>query len=135
MNKTKEYLISRGVRPSMQRLAILDYIASTKSHPTADQLYVELKKSMPTLSRMTVYNTLNLLADVGAIVTLDVDNRNRRFDANNSLHAHFICTKCGKVSDLVIESPDSIERNIPKDARIDYIKLFYLGICNNCLTK
>lgn len=56
-----EQLIEHNIRPSVQRVAIMQYLLDHRTHPTADDIYTELVKTMPTLSRTTVYNTLQLL--------------------------------------------------------------------------
>ena len=85
---------------SRQRQLILDYLKSTTSHPTAEQIYAELKPQNPALSLSTVYRNLRLLADDGIILRLDTGESTDRFDADLSEHHHFICTKCGQVTDV-----------------------------------
>ena len=94
------YLMEYGIRPSLQRLAIMEYLVTHPTHPTADEIHTALSPSMPTLSKTTVYNTLKLLAAHRAILLLDIDERNSRFDGDVSPHAHFRCRSCGAVYDL-----------------------------------
>jgi len=61
--ETAEYLTSCGVRPSPQRVAVMEYLMTHHTHPTVDAIYAALSGTMPTLSRTTVYNTLKLLVD------------------------------------------------------------------------
>ena len=61
-----EYLLSYNVKPSVQRIAIMDYLLKHKTHPSIDEIYLALSKSIPTLSKTTVYNTLKLLTENGA---------------------------------------------------------------------
>ena len=57
----EKYLREHGISPSYQRIRVFEYLISNKNHPTVDMIYKELIKEIPTLSRTTVYNTLNLL--------------------------------------------------------------------------
>ena len=59
----KQILEGAGVRPSVQRLAVMDYLATHKTHPTVDEIYSSLAPSIPTLSKTTVYNTLKLFVE------------------------------------------------------------------------
>lgn len=128
-------LEEHGVKPSPQRVAVLEYLRSHFNHPTAEQIHSALSPEMPTLSKMTVYNTLNLLADRGAILALNVDDRQTRFDGDTSMHAHFICTQCEEVGDIRISDHSFIEMNAPKCAEISDVQLIYKGICANCITQ
>ena len=59
-------LLEHNIKPSMQRIAIMNYLMEHKTHPSADEIYTELSPSMPTLSKTTVYNTLRLFSEQGA---------------------------------------------------------------------
>ena len=63
-----EHLIRHGVRPSVQRIAVMNYLLEHRTHPTVDEIYVALSKDMPTLSKTTVYNTLELLVKQKAVL-------------------------------------------------------------------
>ncbi|MBR4922900.1 MAG: transcriptional repressor, partial [Bacteroidaceae bacterium] len=56
--KTYEYLLSFGIKPSVQRIAIMDYLMTHRTHPAIDEIYLALCEDIPTLSKTTVYNTL-----------------------------------------------------------------------------
>ena len=93
----RQTLEDAGVRPSVQRLAVMDYLVTHKTHPTVDEIYSALAPSIPTLSKTTVYNTLKLFVENGVTQMLTIDEQNSRYDADVSPHAHFLCAKCGKV--------------------------------------
>ena len=105
--KLHQYLSSFGVKPSMQRIAIMEYLMTHRTHPTVDEIYTALSPSMPTLSKTTVYNTLRLLAEHGAVLELDMDSRNTRFDGDVTPHAHFYCKSCGRIEDLPLIGGES----------------------------
>lgn len=126
------YLSKYGIKPSMQRVAVMEYLMTHATHPTADEIYVALSPSMPTLSKTTVYNTLKLLAAHGAILLLDIDERNARFDGDTSPHAHFWCRGCGMVRDLPM--PVAPEELVLNDSRfeVDDMQVYYKGYCPKC---
>ena len=72
---TIDYLAAHGIKPSVQRIAVMDYLLRHHTHPQAEDIYCALLPSMPTLSRTTVYNTLRLLTEQGAVCQLPLDDR------------------------------------------------------------
>ena len=94
---TREYLLKYNIKPSMQRIAIMDYLMVHRVHPTADEIYNALYPTMPTLSKTTIYNTMKLFTEQGAVKALVIDEKNVRFDIDTSSHAHFMCLGCGCV--------------------------------------
>ena len=71
--KTYEYLQSFGIKPSVQRIAIMDYLLTHRTHPAIDEIYLALCEQIPTLSKTTVYNTLKLFVEHGAAQMLTID--------------------------------------------------------------
>ncbi len=128
-------LIACNIKPSVQRLAIMNYLMEHHTHPSADEIYLALSPSMPTLSKTTVYNTLKLFAENGAVQMLTIDERNTNFDVNAAQHAHFLCKKCGKIHDLHhnIETREVMEEEI-EGHEVTEIHYYYKGICKNCLS-
>lgn len=129
-----EYLLSYGVKPSVQRIAIMEYLLEHKTHPCIDVIYSALSQSMPTLSKTTVYNTLKLLTEHGAAQMLTIDERNACFDGDTEPHAHFLCKKCGKIFDLPIPVMEHTEeqRLTEKGFDIEERQLYYKGLCPEC---
>ena len=80
MDTAKQYLIENGIKPSVQRLAIMMYLLEHRTHPTVDEIFNDLSKSIPTLSKTTVYNTLKIFAEKGAILSLKIEEKMVRFD-------------------------------------------------------
>ena len=75
-------LVDCGIRPSMQRLSIMDYLLKHATHPTIDDIYKDLLPSIPTLSRTTLYNTLRLFAETNAAQLLTIDDHHQCYDGN-----------------------------------------------------
>ena len=130
---TREYLLKYDIKPSMQRIAIMDYLMTHRVHPTADEIYNALYPTMPTLSKTTIYNTMKLFSEQGAVKALVIDEKNVRFDIDTSSHAHFMCLGCGCVYDLPIENQEAIQfifitRGIVKNAPKRTEKTYYYNI-------
>ena len=138
MKKSEAYtrLMERGIRPSMQRLAIMDYLINHPIHPTIDDVYQALCNKVPTLSRTTVYNTLRMLSENQAAQMITIDEHRVCYDGNVESHVHFYCKKCGKIIDLFgeqapkLEGEKTVEGNIIQEEQ-----LYYKGICAKCAKK
>ncbi|MCQ2192800.1 MAG: transcriptional repressor [Paludibacteraceae bacterium] len=135
MLKTQEYLSAHGIRPSAQRIAIMNYLLTHKTHPTVDEIYTALHPELPTLSKTTLYNTLKLFYDKNVTLMLTLDERQTRFDGNVEPHAHFQCNVCGKVFDIMMEELPEL-KNVCKhkigELTISTIELNYRGECASC---
>ena len=97
-----------ALKYSRQREMIKDFLKTRHDHPTADVVYMNVRRQNPNISLGTVYRNLSLLADIGEIQRLRLGDGTDHFDADTSPHYHFICTKCGSVIDLKMESIEGI---------------------------
>ncbi len=124
-----------GIKYSKQREAILTYLQSTKSHPTAETVYMTIREEFPKISLGTVYRNLNLLAECGEILRLDCGDGNDHFDATTTPHHHFICKECGSVLDLDMPSIDAINNTAATnfDGEIEGHCIYFYGKCKKCL--
>jgi Fe2+ or Zn2+ uptake regulation protein len=132
ISETKGYLQSHGIKPSLQRMAVMDYLFTHRTHPTADDIFQALYPTIPTLSKTTIYNTLKLLVENGAALGLDIDEKQTHYDGDTSLHAHFRCKNCGKIVDLPIEKINKSNTKLLDGFVITEVNLYYKGYCNNC---
>ncbi len=134
MKVTDQYLLEHHIKPSVQRVAIMDYLKANRTHPTVDEVYNALLPSVPTLSKTTVYNTLKLFAEQGAALCISIEEKNVRFDADIEDHAHFICLKCNKIYDIPMKSK-AIQIVTADDFSITQTHLYYKGYCQECKDK
>jgi Fur family peroxide stress response transcriptional regulator len=124
-------------RRSRQRNLILEVLRQTTSHPTAKWIYDRARKQLPELSLGTVYRNLAVLVKQGLANKLDFGSSFDRYDARTVPHHHFVCEKCGSVSDLDLPVDDSLTRNLRKatglEATRHEIRLY--GLCERCKPK
>ena len=134
MEQLKKILAADNIKPTYIRLKILNYLKRSKAHPTADMIYEYLLKEIPTISKMSVYNTLNIFSEKGIALSLTMTGTETRFDGDVSSHHHFLCEKCGKIIDLNIAckyfSKGAVEGN-----RINELHGYFNGICKKCVKK
>jgi Fur family peroxide stress response transcriptional regulator len=91
---------NKGTRETKQRNAILNFLRSTRSHPTADRIYETVRKAIPTISKGTVYRNLQVLIDQGIVSVLDIRGTLSRYELKQRIHYHFRCDICGRIYDL-----------------------------------
>lgn len=128
------HLKSHGIRPSMQRMAIMEYLLRHTTHPTVDVIYGDLLPKMPTLSRTTIYNTLELFREKGAIRVLNIDNKTAHYDGDITGHAHFMCRRCGRIYDVRVPREIFAQLNrMPADHLVEQTEVNYSGVCTECL--
>lgn len=128
---------SEGVKLTHQRIEIFREVARSGDHPDAEQVFMRVRKRIPTVSLDTVYRTLWLLNDFGLVVTLGSSRERTRFDANLSSHHHFVCSQCGYIRDFCSTELDNV--NLPDSVdslgEIEATHVEVRGVCRNCLEK
>lgn len=122
---------------SRQREEIKAYLASRKDHPTADDVYMAIRRQIPNISLGTVYRNLTMLVDTGEITRLRVGDGVDHFDYDTSPHYHFVCTECGSVIDLDMQNIDSVLQlaGAGFDGKIAGHVTYFYGICGSCCKK
>lgn len=122
-------------RYSKKREAILEVIRGTRTHPTADWVYQQLKPLYPDLSLGTVYRNLTVLREENLLRSVGVVNGQERFDAIVEPHAHFVCERCGAVIDLPgVRTDEEVDNAVDRTygVRVDHHDLVFHGTCRAC---
>jgi Fur family transcriptional regulator, peroxide stress response regulator len=132
-NKHRGILIGKGIKPTYQRMVILAAVAADNSHPTIRALHKRLVQTIPTLSKTTLYSTLELYAAKGLVTPLLIDPAEARFDGVLSPHHHFYCSACGRILDIELACPNS-RRGAIHGHRIDEVHGYFKGVCADCLS-
>ena len=136
MRKTKIQMAAAlkqaGFRLTQQRLAIIEFIAGRKDHPSARQILKKIKADSG-ISFATIYNTLKTLVDMELIKEIDFEHSNNRYDTNLIPHLNLVCIKCGKIQDIDFKLPiSSDEIKTKKNFTTTSYRLEYMGICSQC---
>ncbi len=124
----------KNIRPSFIRIKIMEYLMASRNHPTADDIYRNLIGKIPTLSKASVYNSLNAFAKAGLVRMITIEDNGVRFDINVSDHGHFKCTACGRIYDFPIDT-SSIRPEELRDFRTTERDVYFKGICPKCLKE
>ena len=124
----------KNIRPSYNRIRVFEYLDSNRIHPTVDDIYIHLKKDIPTLSKTTIYNVLNLLIEKGIVDSVNINLTETRYEVKEIKHSHFQCEVCGKIYDIPI-----VETNLNDDYlngyNVNNIDVTLRGICPACNKK
>lgn len=123
-------------RITNQKKIILDYLKNTKTHPSAETVYSEIKKNLPQISQGTVYRILNDFKEKGVIQEIPLGISH--YDGDVFSRAHFICQKCGKIFDIfdVCRECRFIKRKLRrkkgKIGEINNYQMYFYGLCKKC---
>lgn len=122
------------IRKTRQREVILHVLRSTKSHPTADWVYQEVRKEMPNVSLGTIYRNLKTLTEMGEALELSYGSTYSRFDGFADNHYHFVCERCGEVHDLDLPLVTNLCEQVAKEtgAAVSDHRLEFYGVCATC---
>lgn len=114
---------------SRQREAIINYLESVYTHPTAEEIYNSVREVIPNISLGTVYRNLNELVANKKVFVLHVEGDRDRYDGHTEPHAHLKCPECGKVEDIFLTG-DQLE--VLKEIGGENFSLDYNTLCSGC---
>jgi Fe2+ or Zn2+ uptake regulation protein len=119
------------------RKAILTVLRNDCRHLTADEVHEEVRKSIPHISKGTVYRNLKLLREQGEIFELELAGAAARFEARTQRHSHFVCERCGGVFDLDTPCDTELDGCVEASTgyHVDYHNLEFHGLCPDCWVK
>lgn len=125
--------LMQTLKYSRQREYIKSYLMSRKDHPTADMVYMDVRREYPHISLGTVYRNLSLLTELGEIQKITGGDSDR-YDGNIHPHYHFCCRRCQRVIDIDIQVDNSIEDEARKTfaGTIEAHSVMFHGICEEC---
>ncbi len=124
-----------GMRITPQRILILRQLLDNRNHPTAEDIYRAVCRTYPNISLATVYNTLNMLIELGEIREFAATNDSKRFDPNLHPHDHALCEVCGRLFDVARNNAGNNEiLAMGKRFEISNHETIYSGKCWICST-
>ena len=133
--KILKSLHKAGLRVTPQRIAICEMLMGSSAHPTANEIYRELKEKYPSLSLATIYNTLDVLVGIGLVNALgSIGDDKVHFDADVSPHINLACIKCHKIVDTSSNFIHQLDEEINKNSGYELFgsRILYYGHCPEC---
>lgn len=129
-----KYLKEHGIKPSYQRIKVFQYLMDMHNHPTVDMIYKALCPEIPTLSKTTVYNTLNLFVDKKIVNVIIIEENETRYDLASGIHGHFKCRECGELFDVEFKLPEDELEDL-RECDISERHIYFKGLCKVCRDK
>ncbi len=132
----KNVLLTNGLKPTFQRIAIYNFLDENRIHPTVDQIFEYMRDHIPTISKTTIYNTLSLFLEKKLIIAITISGAETNYDINTINHYHFYCLECGDVFDIDIEDPFASKKIEFIDGHlIQEVHGYFKGVCKKCNDK
>lgn len=121
-------------RNTIQSSLVLETVRKLQCHATADEVYSEIIKTYPTISRGTVYRNLQRLCETGEIRKREIPDGADRFDHLCDDHYHIRCVKCGRVFDVDMEYIPNLEQSVRDAHGFSFTghDIVFKGICPEC---
>jgi len=137
-SRLRRALEASGQRFTEQRAAVYRYLSGTEIHPTADEVYLAVRRGLPAISLATVYKSLETLVGCGLAVKLTYADDSSRYDGRTDPHHHARCIVCGRVADIPGEIPGTELDAMTERARgftVTGYRLELSGYCSACLPE
>lgn len=137
LKEALEQLKESDIRITPQRQAVLEFLITSKTHPTADEIYKGLSEKFPGMSVATVYNNLRLFTKIGFVQEMAYGDASSRFDFSSKKHYHAICEECGKIVDTYYPGLDDVETATEQltGFKINEHRMELYGVCPDCQQK
>ncbi len=126
------------IKKSKQRDEILEILSKKNYHPTAEDIYTQVKRKLPNVGIATIYRNLEQLNRMGTVLKIDLPDGAACYDGNMEKHDHIICSECGKITDVWLNHDISdyvdFKKKIPEYTVTGY-SIDFQGICKKCKAK
>ena len=125
-----------GYTLTSQRRAVLEALKEAKGHPSAEDIYLIVKKKNPRVALGTVYQALSVLEEIGVIGSKHWSESPTRYDLNVAPHLDIRCVRCGQVSEVPGVELDGLEEAIRKNTpyQVTRATMVVEGLCPSCRT-
>jgi Fur family peroxide stress response transcriptional regulator len=137
MQRLKKLLKDKGLKPTYQRLKVLEYLDKhLNTHPTVEMIYEKLLRRIPTLSMTTIYNTLGAFLERGLVSAETITGTEIRYDLITEPHHHFLCKECGNIIDIDVKCSIAERKTKAINGHmIEEVHGYFKGICRECLKQ
>jgi len=132
-----EILHKKGLKATAQRIEISRILTESRTHPSAEEVYLKVKEKFPTISPATVYKTIQVLKKAGKVQELAFYDKRTRFDVNMHPHINLICIKCEKIEDVIDKKLKGfvLQFSDKRGFKIEGQRIDFYGICRDCKSQ
>jgi Fur family peroxide stress response transcriptional regulator len=134
----RQKLHDSGHRITPQRLCILRALLELDTHPSAEEIYDQVRLVSPTTSLATIYKTLDTLRDMGEVLEIQPGDGRQHYDGvRPQFHPHVICTRCGEIRDVEIAGLTGLpgQAQSVSGYEIHAQRVEFYGLCAACQPK
>jgi Fe2+ or Zn2+ uptake regulation protein len=130
----REKFRSSGYTLTSQRRAVLEALKEAGGHPSAEDVYLIVKKKNPRVALGTVYQALSVLEEIGVIGSKHWSESPTRYDLNLEPHLDIRCAACGVVSEIPSVELGGLEENIRHNTPYEVTRTTIVveGLCPSC---
>ena len=130
--RLQDAIARKGMRYTKQREHVFNILMDKRDHPTADEVFVRVRRAMPTISLATVYNCLDVLVECDLVRQVHVERESTRYCPNLNEHAHFHCEETGQVYDVALpeEFRGSVQAQLPEGYKMGSVEILIRGKSN-----
>ncbi|MBM3143678.1 MAG: transcriptional repressor [Chloroflexi bacterium] len=130
-----EHLRQKGYRITLQREMIIQTIAHSEQHISAEEVFAEVRKHTPAANLATVYRTLDMLWEEGLACRNDLGECRIVYAAlQHGPHIHLVCRYCNRLIDADPQALESLREELDTEygftADLQHISIF--GVCAGC---
>lgn len=121
-------------KASLQRRLVLQILESSHGHPTAQTVFEQARRRMPSISLATVYRNLRFLVGQGTLIENKIGNKPSRFETRKQRHYHVCCVECGSLEDLVLPYQSALDKRVEQMVRYRLREhhMEFFGVCPRC---
>ncbi|MHC4181903.1 MAG: Fur family transcriptional regulator [Planctomycetota bacterium] len=124
---------NKRLKITPQRLGIFRILEGNSTHPSAEDVFKEIRENYPTISFTTVYKTLEIMEKMGAVLKVTIDEQRKHYDPDTNVHHHIICSKCNKISDI---KKEYVKPRLPREVLDEFTpsgyQISFYGTCKEC---
>src|SRR5919199_6147565 len=123
-----------GYTLTSQRRAVLEALEEANSHPSAEDIYLIVKKKNPRVALGTVYQALSVLEKIGVVDSKHWSESPTRYDLNVEPHIDIRCAGCGEVSEVPGVELGELEERISESTPYEVTRTTMVveGLCPAC---
>ena len=121
-------------RNTLQRQFILEILTNSRTHPSIEEIYIEIQKKYPSISKTTIYRNLRQLTKDGVIGKVLLQDGLERYDTRTEQHYHYKCENCDRIYDIDIPYLKNIDKEVQKKygLNVDKHDIIFIGLCSKC---
>jgi Fur family peroxide stress response transcriptional regulator len=126
-------LSEKALKVTPQRVAVMEFLRGNTSHPSVDDVYQQVRRRFPSISRATIYNTVTTLVEAGLLQEILIQQEKTHVDWNVDRHHHFQCLKCGTVKDIDYDAvtAEQVSKQVAGHL-VTGVKVVMEGVCEAC---